>query len=76
MRASILGINLVVATFVGLAIGVFLDKKLGTQPWLTIIFLLLGIATGFRDLIKMAREAEEEAEEEDKRDSDDDKKPL
>jgi ATP synthase protein I len=56
MRASTIGIQLVVCTFVGLAIGVLLDKLFGTRPWLTIIFLFVGIATGFRDLIRMAKE--------------------
>lgn len=54
-RASMVGINLVAATFVGLAIGYYLDKWLGTKPWLTIIFLILGIVTGFRDLFRMAK---------------------
>ena len=49
------GVNLVVATFVGLAIGYYLDKWLGTKPWLMFIFLILGIITGFRDLFRMAR---------------------
>lgn len=45
-----IGIHLVVATFVGLFIGHFLDKTFGTSPWLTYIFLFLGIFTGFRDM--------------------------
>ena len=57
MRASTVGIHLVVATFVGLAIGYFLDKLFGTSPWLTVIFLFLGIVTGFRDLFRMARDS-------------------
>jgi len=55
LRASTLGIHLVVATFVGLAIGYFLDKALGTKPWLTFIFLFLGIFTGFRDLFRIVK---------------------
>ncbi|MBI5903135.1 MAG: AtpZ/AtpI family protein, partial [Deltaproteobacteria bacterium] len=39
-----MGITLVVATFIGLAIGIYLDKKFSTKPWLTIIFLIFGIA--------------------------------
>ena len=54
-RASTVGLNLVAATFVGLAIGWFLDKLFGTRPWLTIIFLILGIIAGFRELIRMAK---------------------
>ena len=56
LKASTLGIHLVVATFVGLAIGHFLDKFLGTNPWLTFIFLFLGIFTGFRDMFRIIKQ--------------------
>ena len=49
------GINLVLSTFVGLAIGYGLDRLFHTSPWLTLIFLLLGIIAGFRELFRMAR---------------------
>jgi ATP synthase protein I len=58
MRASMVGIQLVVATFVGFFIGRYLDKLFGTFPWLTIIFLVLGLVAGFRDLFRMARESD------------------
>lgn len=63
LDASTVGLNLVVATFVGLAIGYFLDKLFGTSPWLTIIFLLFGIAAGFMELFRFAkRKAEEDGD--------------
>ncbi|MEK6528500.1 MAG: AtpZ/AtpI family protein, partial [Nitrospirota bacterium] len=43
---STVGINLVVSTFVGFAIGWGLDKLFGTS-FLKIIFLILGIIAGF-----------------------------
>ncbi len=47
--ASLLGLHLVTHTFVGLGIGYLLDWWLvSTKPWLTIIFLLCGIAAGFK----------------------------
>lgn len=49
-RASVVGIHIVAGTFAGLAIGYFLDKWLQTTPWLTLIFLLLGIAAGFKNV--------------------------
>lgn len=56
LNASSVGINLVVSTFIGLAIGYGLDKLFRkTYPWLTIIFLMLGIVSGFRELLKFAR---------------------
>lgn len=41
---------MVAATFIGLAMGYYLDKWLGTDPWLTLAFLLLGIVSGFRNI--------------------------
>jgi len=61
LKASTVGIQLVVSTFVGLAIGWLLDYKLfkgRTAPYLTIIFLLIGIVSGFRDLIRLARQGD------------------
>lgn len=58
---STLGLTLVFATMIGLAIGIYLDKKFNTSPWLTIIFLLIGIAAGFKSLIQTAiRQAKKE----------------
>ncbi len=54
-RASMVGIHLVIATFVGFFIGHYLDKLFGTKPWLTIIFLIFGLVAGFRDLFRMAK---------------------
>ena len=58
MQASTIGINLVLSTFVGLAIGYGLDHLFHTSPWLTIIFLIIGIITGFRELIRIAKKQE------------------
>jgi len=55
LEASSVGIQLVLSTFVGFAIGYYLDKLFKTFPWLTVIFLLLGIFAGFYDLVKVAR---------------------
>ena len=49
--ASVIGLHMVVAVFIGFAIGYFLDDFLGTRPWLTIIFLAAGIVAGFKNLI-------------------------
>ncbi len=58
IEASSVGINLVVSTFVGLAIGYGLDKLFGTSPYLTVIFLILGIIAGFMELVRVARKQE------------------
>lgn len=52
--ASTVGINLVISTFIGFAIGYYLlDRFFNTFPWLTIIFTLLGIVAGFKYLFKI-----------------------
>jgi ATP synthase protein I len=55
IEASSVGINLVISTFVGLAIGYGLDKVFDTSPYLTIIFLIVGIIAGFRELFRIAK---------------------
>jgi ATP synthase protein I len=50
-------ILMMVAPVLGVLIGIFLDKKLGTNPWLMIVFTCLGLAAagkGVYDLIKKA----------------------
>ncbi len=41
------------STFVGLGIGYWLDNVFSTGPWLTLIFLLLGIVAGFVEIFRM-----------------------
>ncbi len=64
------GISLVAATFIGLAMGYYLDKWLGTSPWMTLIFLGFGIVSGFRNIyILTERELKrQEREDSDNRD--------
>ena len=62
---------MVAATFIGLAMGHYLDKWLGTGPWLTLIFLLLGIVSGFRNIFiltsrELRRQQENDESEADK----------
>lgn len=53
---STIGLTFVLSTFIGLGVGYFLDNKFKTSPWLTIIFLLFGIASGFVNLFRSIRE--------------------
>lgn len=52
---SSMGIAMVVATFIGLLIGIYLDRLFSTNPWFTIVFLILGIAAGFRNIYLMIK---------------------
>jgi len=54
---SSVGISMVAATCIGLFIGITLDEWFGTKPWMTIIWLVIGIAAGFRNLYILTRRA-------------------
>jgi ATP synthase protein I len=45
------GLSVSLSIFIGLGIGIYLDRMVfGTTPWLTLIFMVLGIAAGFRNI--------------------------
>jgi len=54
-RVGALGIELVASTVIGLLGGRWLDGKLGTEPWLSIVGLILGVVAGFRSLYQTAK---------------------
>ena len=47
------GVELVAAMVVGLAIGWGLDRWLGTRPWMLIVFAFLGGAAGVANVWRM-----------------------
>ncbi len=48
--ASSVGIGMVLAIFGSLLLGAWLDRKFGTGHKLSLIFLLIGIIAGFRNI--------------------------
>ena len=49
-----IGLELVVGVVVGAGLGLFLDRWLGTAPWLMILFFFFGTAAGFMNVIRNA----------------------
>jgi ATP synthase protein I len=47
---SSLGFQVALSIVIGLALGLYLDRKLGTHPVLLFVALGLGIAAGFRNI--------------------------
>ena len=47
---SSLGFSVALSIFIGLGIGVYLDRRFDTSPWLTLVFLGFGIAAGYRNI--------------------------
>lgn len=65
LRYSALGLEMGVAVAIGYGLGWWLDRRFGTKPYLTLVFLLFGIAAGFRGLIRAAREIMRQNEKDD-----------
>ena len=61
-RAGAIGFHMVISTFVGLAIGYGIDHLFTTSPWFTIIFLVLGIIAGYRELARLAKRTSDESD--------------
>lgn len=53
-QAFHVGLELAAAILVGTVIGYQLDAKLGSSPWLTLLFMMLGTAAGFINLFRTA----------------------
>jgi ATP synthase protein I len=68
-KYSALGLEMALSVVIGLAIGYYLDRWLGTGPWLTVIWLGFGFAAGVRSLYRAALRSEKDLErdEEEKR---------
>lgn len=60
VMASTIGYQVAFSPFIGIAIGVLLDLKFGTAPYLTIIFLFVGVAAGARNYYRFAKQQQEE----------------
>lgn len=58
-RISTIGIEIALSIVVGILGGRWLDSKLGTSPYLTIIGLILGVVAGFRSLFQVAQQERE-----------------
>ncbi len=55
-----LGITMAASVGIGAGIGVWLDGRWGTEPWLTVIGVLLGSAAGFLELWRTVQRASDE----------------
>lgn len=59
-RYSAIGFELVFSVIIGAGIGVYLDRLLGTKPWLTLIFFILGAVAGFIQLFRVIKRYEDQ----------------
>lgn len=58
LELSSLGLALPSSIAVGLFFGYWLDRWLNTRPWMLLLFLLLGVVSGFVSLFRGLRRLE------------------
>ncbi|MBF0338433.1 MAG: AtpZ/AtpI family protein [Nitrospirae bacterium] len=54
--ASHVAMSFIVSVFVGLAIGMGLDRLFTSSPWLTVAFFFLGVVSGFIEVFRLAKD--------------------
>jgi len=47
------GIQIVVSILIGFAMGLWLDRWLGTKPWMMLLFIMFGVAAGFLNVYRI-----------------------
>ena len=62
LSASSVGLELGISVILGLLFGWWLDKQLGTAPWMMLLFLVFGLIAGFRGVMRAVGRAERAAE--------------
>ena len=55
LNSASVGLELGISVIIGLVIGMYLDRELGTGPWLMLLFLGFGFAAGFRGVLRAVR---------------------
>ena len=52
-RVASIGLLILLSILIGMGLGLWLDSKLGTKPWLVLVFTLLGLAAGIYESAKI-----------------------
>jgi F0F1-type ATP synthase assembly protein I len=55
LKLSSLGLEMGAAVVIGLLVGLWLDSRLGTNPWLTLLFLGFGFAAAAKSVLRAIR---------------------
>lgn len=58
LSLSSLGLELGISVVIGIVLGYFLDSVFKTYPYLTIVFTIFGIISGFRTVYRIAKKLE------------------
>ena len=65
LQYSSLGLEMGICVVIGILMGYFLDKYFHTSPYLTIIFMLFGVAAAVKAGIRLIRKVEKDDERND-----------
>lgn len=57
LNASTIGFSFITAIGIGSLMGYYLDKNFNTKPYLTLIFMVLGIVAGFRNMLYFVKKS-------------------
>ncbi len=66
-KYSALGLEMALSVVIGMGIGYYLDRRLGTAPWLTVVWIGLGFAAGVRSLYRAAVRSGKDLERDEER---------
>jgi F0F1-type ATP synthase assembly protein I len=61
LSASSAGLELGISVALGALFGRWLDGELGTEPWMLLVFLILGLIAGFRGVLRAVARADKAA---------------
>ena len=64
---SQIGITIIVCVAAGIFIGRALDSKLSSSPWMTLIFIFIGVGAAFKSIIDYAKREQAKDKQQDKR---------
>jgi len=62
MSYSSLGIEMGLSVAIGIAIGYFLDRFFKTSPYLTIIFMIFGVAAAMKTIFQLLKKVQRDNE--------------
>lgn len=61
LSASSAGLELGISVGLGALFGRWLDGELGTEPWMLLLFLAIGLVAGFRGVLRAVARADKAA---------------
>ena len=60
LSASSVGLEMGLSVVLGVLVGIWLDGRLGTAPWMMLLWLGFGLAAGFRGVLRAVSRADRE----------------